>query len=111
MAVCRLAVLLVAAAVPTAALKASADRKTDVALEALLDIVIHRRRESEGVHADAAAAKSAGEGSDASVTLSPQERAALHASKFEKEFVVDLDMSDAVDKKKSVGVVLDLDTD
>ncbi|CAK0896101.1 unnamed protein product, partial [Prorocentrum cordatum] len=39
------------------------------------------------------------------------ERAALHASKFDKEFVVDLGMSDVLKEKKSVGVVLNLDTD
>jgi len=109
MALFRLTVLLFTAAVPAVALKAEADVFFE--LEALLDIEIHHRGESDGAQTGATEVESLGEGSEVSVTLSPEERAALHASKFEKEFVVDLDMSDAVDKKKSVGVVLDLDTD
>ncbi|CAK0911650.1 unnamed protein product, partial [Prorocentrum cordatum] len=101
----RLTVLLVTAAVPAVALKAEAS----VDLEALLDIAIHRSGKSDGAQTGATEVESLGEGSDASVTLSPQERAALHASKFEKEFVVALDVSEA--HKKSVGVVLNLDTD
>ncbi|CAK0858305.1 unnamed protein product [Prorocentrum cordatum] len=101
----RLTVLLVTAAVPAVALKTEAG----VALEALLDITIHRRGKSDGARTGTTEVESLGEGSDVSVTFSPQERAALHASKFEKEFVVDLDMSDA--HKMSVGVVLNMDND
>jgi hypothetical protein len=111
MPIFQLTVLLVTAIVPAVALKASTARKTDVNLEALLDIVIHHRGESDGSQTGDTSLDSEGEDSDVSVTLSPQERAAMHAAKFEKEFVVDLDMSDAVEQKKSVGVVLDLDTD
>jgi len=46
-----------------------------------------------------------------SVTYSPEDRAAMHASKFEKEFVVELDMSGKHGKGTSVGVALDIDTD
>jgi len=121
MAILRLTVLLVTAIVPALALKATADRKTDATLEALrktdatlaalLDVVIQRHGESDGSEVGDRSLEFQGEDAGASVTLSPQERAAMHASAFEKEFVVDLDMSAAFENKMSVGVVLDVDTD
>ncbi|CAK0838283.1 unnamed protein product [Prorocentrum cordatum] len=45
------------------------------------------------------------------VTFSPAERLAMHASKFEAEFDADLDMTAVVTEGKSVGVTFDMDTD
>jgi len=101
MAIFQRTVLLVAAIVPAVALKATADRFDAIQL----------RGESDGFQIGDRSLDSQGEESGASVTLSPQERAAMHASSFEKEFVVDLDMSAAFENKTSVGFVLDLDTD
>jgi len=104
--------LLVTAIVPAVTLKPSIDATADETLEELLDVEIHRRGESgPSLQTGDTSLDYQMGASHTSVTLSPEQRAIAHTSKFEKDFVVELDMSTAVEGKQTIGVVLELDTD
>jgi len=99
--------LLIAAAVPAAALNSKTDIKHSFELESGSDL--RAQVDAAGSLDRSRVEMESGLMVEDSVTLSPAERNALHSQKFEAEFVAELDMT--TDDGKTVGVTFDMDTD